>query len=168
MNRKIKVILAAGMLLFTTLYAADSGPGTSSDPLVTKSYVDKKVAEVSGGSNVSGSLTEQLKAQEQLINTLLAEITALKQNSNTYKVVSVPEGKLILGKQGSEMIVRAGEAQVISAEAGGLQDMTAGADINAGSIAPKYHLLIIPREDGRGLLATKTLTVMVRGGYTVQ
>lgn len=168
MNRKIKIIFAVGLLTVTTLHAADSGAGTSSDPIVTKSYVDKKIAEVSTGGNTSSNITEQLKAQQQLIDTLIAEIGTLKQESNTYRVVSVPQGKSILGKQGSEMIIRAGEAQIISAEAGGLQDMTAGADVNAGSTAPRYHLLIIPREDGRGLLATKTLTVMVRGGYTVQ
>jgi len=168
MNRKIKVILAVGLLTVTTLYAADSGAGTASDPVVTKSYVDKKIAEVNTGGNVQGNVEEQLKAQQQLINTLSAQVMTLNQESSTYKIVSVPQGKSILGKQGSEMIIRAGEAAVISAQGGGLQDITSGADISAANAAPKYHLLLIPREDGRGLFATKTLTIMVRGGYTVQ
>jgi hypothetical protein len=168
MNKRVKIILVVLLLAVTTLYAADSGPGTSSDPLVTKSYVDQKIAQIGSGSGVTSDVEQQLKIQQQLINSLSAEISALKQEGSTYHVVSVPQGKIIFGKQGSEMIIRSGEAQVISSALAGLQDMTAGADINAGSIAPKYHLLIIPREDGRGLLATKTLTIMVRGGYVIQ
>ncbi len=168
MNIKIKVILAIGLLAVTTLYASDNGPGTSNDPLVTKSYVDKKIADIGGGTGVSNDVMQQLAVQQQLINELSSQVRLLQQESNTYEVVSVPQGKVLFGKRGSEVIIRAGEAKVVGSTAGGIQDMTAGVDVNANSIAPRYHLLIIPREDGRGLIATKDLTVMVRGGYTIQ
>ncbi|WP_069998804.1 hypothetical protein [Cellulosilyticum sp. I15G10I2] len=168
MKTKIKVILLTAVLAVTTLYASDNGPGTSNDPLVTKSYVDKRIADLGAGGSTSNDVNKQLQAQQLLINELSSQIKLLQQESNTYEVVSVPQGKSILGKQGSEIIIRAGEAKVIGSEAGGIQDMTAGVDVNANSIAPRYHLLIIPREDGRGLIATKDLTVMVRGGYTIQ
>ncbi len=169
MNRKLQVICAVGLLAVTTLYASDSGAGSANDPLVTKSYVDKKIAEISPGSGAGGDTAERLRNQEKLISELIGEINSLKQgSSSTYTVVSIPQGKSILGKQGAEIIIRGGEGRVLSAEAGGIQDMTAGVDINGGATAPRYHLLIIPREDGRGLLAVKELTVMVRGGYTIQ
>ena len=168
MNRKFKIMLLTGVLAVTTLYAADNGAGSSNDPLVTKSYVDQKIANISGGTGASSDVTEQLKKQQQLINELSNELKALQKESNTYEVVSVPEGRSILGKQGSEIIIRAGEGKVIGSEAGGIQNMTQGVDLNANSMAPRYHLLIIPREDGRGLLAVKSLTLMVRGGYTIQ
>ncbi|MDF2876955.1 MAG: hypothetical protein K0S30_51 [Clostridia bacterium] len=168
MNKKVKIMLVIAVLTATTLHAADSSAGTSEDPLVTKSYVDKKIAALGTGGEASGDVAEQVKLQQELIDTLISQVNALKEQGNTYHVVTVPEGKMIVGGQGSEMIIRAGEGKVIASPAGGLQDMTAGVDIESGSMAPKYHLLIIPREDGRGLLAAKTLTVMVRGGYTVQ
>ncbi|MDF2596569.1 MAG: hypothetical protein K0R69_2910 [Clostridia bacterium] len=168
MNKKVKLMLAVTVLTVATLHAADSSAGTSEDPLVTKSYVDKKIAALGTGGGTSGDMTEQLKLQQELIDTLISQVNALKEQGNTYHVVTVPEGKIIVGGQGSEMIIRAGEGKVIASAAGGLQDMTSGVDIEADSMAPKYHLLIIPREDGRGLFAAKTLTVMVRGGYTVQ
>lgn len=167
MNKKVKITLAILVLGATTLHAADSGLGTTNDPLVTKSYVDKKIAEVSGTGSLD--VSKKLEQQQILINELSAQLQALEEKgSSTYEVVVVKPGEAIFGKQGSEIIVRSGEAKVIGSEAGGIQDMTAGVDLDNASLAPKYHLLIIPREDGRGLLATKTLTVMVRGGYTVQ
>lgn len=165
MNKKIKAGLMTFVVVATTLYAADSGLGTTDDPLVTKSYVDQKVAESSKNPEVK----EELEAQQLLIETLLNELEAVKaQKSSTYEVVTVKEGQAILGKDGSEIIIRGGEAIVIGSDAGGLQDMTEGVDVSDNMMAPKFHLLIVPREDGRGLLATKTLTVMVRGGYTLQ
>lgn len=171
MNRKLKIMLIAGILAVTTLYAADNEPGTANDPLVTKSYVDKKIAEAGGTSSGANSsnLAVQLKAQEQLINVLTSQINELKQQSSgSFVIVAVPQGKTLFGKQGTEMIIRSGEATVMSAGAGGIQDITEGTDVNGGSQAPKYHLLLVPREDGRGLIANKALTVMVRGGYSLQ
>lgn len=145
MNKKIKWIIGTFLLAVTTLYALDNGPGTSNDPLVTKSYVDNKIAQLTG---------QDSKEQENSLGT--------------YQVVTIEQGKAILGKQGTEIIVRGGEAVIIGSEAGGLQDMTDGVDIEEGTSAPRYHLLIVPKEDGRGLIATKPLIVMVRGGYSIQ
>ena len=66
------------------------------------------------------------------------------------------------------MIVRAGNAEAVTAIADGLQDITSGEDLVGGTEVPRNHLLIIPREDGRGIYATKDLIVMVRGGYNIQ
>jgi hypothetical protein len=144
MKKKTKLILAALCLIIaTTIYAA--GPGTADDPVVTKSYVDKVINDLMKKLNVSDS-----------------------NSANTYQVVTVKQGEVILGKQGTEIIVRGGEGIVLSSAAGGLQDMTDGVDIEGGNIAPRYHLLIVPKEDGRGIMATKELIVMVRGGYIIQ
>ncbi len=144
MKRKYMIILAAVFLIIaTTIYAA--GPGTADDPVVTKSYVDKVVSDLMQKLNINGDA-----------------------NTNTYQVVTVKEGQVILGKQGTEIIVRSGEGIVLSSVAGGLQDMTEGTDVEGGKYAPRYHLLIVPKEDGRGIMATKELIVMVRGGHIIQ
>lgn len=164
MNKKLKWILGVLLIGATTLYAADGLIGTEQDPLVTKSYVDQKIAQLTGGTS-NETLANQLKEQEQLILSLRDEITSLKEETNTYEIVVVPEGKIIYGKQGSEMIIRAGEGKIVASSVGGVQDVTDGKDLIGDTPAPKNNLLLIPREDGRGLMATKQLTVMVRGGY---
>ena len=86
---------------------------------------------------------------------------------STFEIVDVPAGKTIYGKQGAEMIIRSGEGRIVASLAGGVQDVTDGVDLAADVIAPKNNLLIIPREDGRGIFANKAMTIMVRGGYTI-
>ncbi len=155
MKKRTKLILAV-MLLATisTVYAAQYGAGTSEDPVVTKSYVDQKMNELS-----------------QQISTLKRE-QGSDQGTNAgsfvYEVMSLEPGQMLLGKQGTEIIMRSGEGIVVASSAGGIQDITAGADLANGKPVPKYHLLITPREDGRGIIATKQMYVMVRGGYVVQ
>lgn len=171
MNKKLKVALAIGILSVTTVYAADGFAGTENDPLVTKSYVDKVIANIKGNNN-SGNTAEleaRLSAQEQVTLQLLEEISALKQSKNAgFEIVTVPAGKTIYGKQGSEIIIRSGEGTILSSAGGGVQDVTDGVDLSGGASAPNNNLLIVPREDGRGIVAAKTMVVMVRGGYTVK
>lgn len=140
MNKKLKMILTFILLSGTTLYAADNMLGTRVDPVVTKSYVDMKIKE---------------------------QLGKVEGQKSTFEIVDVPVGKAIYGKQGSEMIIRSGEGRIIASLAGGVQDVTDGVDLAADVLAPKNNLLIIPREDGRGIFANKTMTIMVRGGYTI-
>lgn len=166
MNKKFKIIAAVAVLSVTSLNAADSKIGTDSDPLVTKSYVDRQIALVSGGGN--SDLEARLSAQEDLISVLSQEIATLKEaGSSSFEIVNVPAGSSIYGKQGSEMIIRSGEGTIVASSAGGVQDVTDGVDLAGGVKAPNNNLLIVPREDGRGIMASKTMVVMVRGGYTI-
>lgn len=168
---KLTAIILGILVVGTSVYAAKGDPGSSNDPLVTKSYVDNKIAEVSGSASSSdlSKLESKIQAQTQMIDVLTQEINNLKeQGSSSYEVVTVPAGQSIIGKQGTEIIVRSGNGQVLASAGGGLQDMTEGKDLLAGSSVPKYHLVIIPREDGRGIYAEKDLIVMVRGGYNIQ
>ena len=104
MNKKLKWMLGVFILSATTLYATNSLVGTESDPLVSKSYIDKKMAE-----------------QEALITSLTNEIETLKQNGgSTYEIVVVPEGQIIYGMQGTEMIIRSGAGQIIASAVGGI------------------------------------------------
>ena len=170
MKKQTKLfMIAIGILAIgTSAYAAKGEAGSANDPLVTKSYVDSQIAAISGGGSLS-KLESTVKAQEEMINVLTQEMNELKkQGSSSYTVVTVPEGSSIIGMQGTEIIVRSGSGLVLASDGGGLQDMTEGTDLLAGSSVPKYHLVIIPREDGRGIYATKDLIVMVRGGYNIQ
>ena len=165
MNNKLKIVLAVAVLSGTSLYAADSLIGTDKDPLVTKSYVDSKIAQIKGSG--SSDLSAKLAAQEELISNLSQQLGNLESSKSTFEVVTVQAGQKIYGKQGSEMIIRSGEGTIIASTVGGVQDVTDGVDLAGGAKAPNNNLLIVPREDGRGIEAHKTMVIMVRGGYTI-
>ena len=169
MNKKLKIVLAVAILSGTSLYAADSLIGTKADPVVTKSYVDSKIAQITynGNNSNTSDLEARIKAHEALISALSQQIVALEEAKSTFEVVNVPMGSTIYGKQSSEIIVRSGEGTVVATSAGGIQDVTDGVDLLGGTKAPNNNLLIIPREDGSGILADKPMVVMVRGGYTI-
>ena len=176
MNKKITATLCVlaltlmiGVSNIRALSAGESAPGSNSDPVVTKGYVDRLVQEL--------PIHKKVAAQEEIIGLLNSQLNTLQKEVNSqeggtagdaiYKIVEVDSGERLIGKQGTEIILRAGEGTPIISNLGGLQDVTQGEDITTGLI-PKYHLLITPRDDQRGVLVTKTATFMVRGGYTVE
>ncbi|MFX4262629.1 hypothetical protein ACOBQJ_10535 [Pelotomaculum propionicicum] len=84
-----------------------------------------------------------------------------------WKVVELDTGQVLKGYAGTEIIVRRGQAVIIDPVGNGIPDLTAGADIFAGSTVPNNHLLVIPREDGRAVGAKSAIVVMYRGGASV-
>jgi hypothetical protein len=114
--------------------AASGAPGSESDPVVTKSYVDKLLADTGG----------------------------------VFLPVQVAAGKRLVGGAGAEIILRSGEATVIGNESNGVSDLTDGADLMTGAPVRANHLLLVPRDDGRGIAALTELWVMVRGPHTLQ
>ena len=138
---RAEVIIAALLLAFASIvwaYSAEGGPGTEGDPLVTKSYVDKKVAEVSGGSAAS------------------------------WQVIEVAEGKSVIGGQGTEMILRSGNAVAIDNGVDGISDLTNAKDLKSGTKIAANSLLLTPRDDGRGIKCQTSCFVMVLGAYTIK
>lgn len=133
------------------VWAAAGEPGSESDPVVTKSYVDQKITELKKSlSSGSGSQGEEGGAYE------------------SYTAVNVPAGKRLIGGEGAEFILRSGEALAIDNGKDGVSDLTGGADLKSGQAVAKNHLLLIPRDDGRGIEAKGELWVMIRGAYTLK
>jgi hypothetical protein len=124
---------AAAVAATVAVRAADGAPGSESDPVVTKSYVDKQLSEAGG----------------------------------IFMPLDVPAGKRLIGGAGTEIILRSGEASAIGNESNGVSDLTDGADLQTGSIVQRDHLLLVPRDDGRGVSATTDVWLMVRGPYTI-
>lgn len=139
--------VVAGLVIIFSIFAltvfaaaAADSPGSEGDPVVTKSYVDSQIAQLKGGDVSSG----------------------------TYKAVQLTAGQRMIGGEGTEIILRSGEATAIDNGANGVSDVTGGADLMTGQRIGLNHLLLIPRNDGRGLLALTEAYVMVRGSYTIQ
>ncbi len=76
-------------------------------------------------------------------------------SSNNLTVVEIAPGQSIIGgESGTEIILRGGgKAKIIAGELGGLSDVTEGKDLGMDRLVPANHLLIVPRDDGRGGLA---------------
>ncbi len=165
------IIVAIGAI--SAASAMTGTPGSEADPVVTKSYVDKTVktaAEDAAKSAAEATAGPAAKAAVQAeIDTLTAKIGEGFSNAGgSFEVVNVPAGRSVIGKAGSEIIVRAGAAKAIDNGEDGVSDVTAGLDLRGGVTVETNHLLLCPRDDGRGVYAASELWIMVRGGYTLQ
>lgn len=162
---KIKKV-GIGILLVIILLGATvafSEPGSYSDPLVTSGYVDAKI--------------EQVKFY---INEKLAGINESSSDESPWQVVEVLAGKSLICKDGTEVILRSGKGNSISkititsnngvehAIDNGLTDVTDGKDLKMGDNIPMDHLLIIPRDDGRGIYCTMDSFFLVKGNYEIK
>ncbi len=162
MNRYTKIfgilvaaaVVAGGVNWYQSAYAdvQQTTPGLADDPIVTKSYVDQKIAELTNGGTAGGNTGANPAAASKL------------------EVVTVPFGAKLMVGAGGEVVVRTGKAVAFSSDTNGLSDLTAGADIASGMAIATNHLILFPR-DGRGIepdpKQKNGLTVLVRGGYKV-
>lgn len=152
-NIAFAVIVAALIIAIGCIamgYAADTTPGTSTDPVVTKSYVDKAIKE----------LKEEINVPE--VSTSEAAV------SSQWQVVFAEAGKTIIGKQGTQMILRSGKATIALQGPDGVSDLTGAGDLKDGVKVELNHLLLFPRDDGRGIKITADAYVMVLGSYEIK
>ncbi|MCL6601886.1 MAG: hypothetical protein K6T94_03345 [Paenibacillus sp.] len=156
--------LWAGSILNTAADGAGIGtqPGTADDPVVTKSYVDQQIQKALQGGTVSTPSPIVTPTPTQAPGS---------GSTDGVVIVDVKPGQTLIASAGAEFIVRAGKAIIYSNDANGVADLTDGKDLTNGQAAPSNHLLSYPRA-GRGISVqngqTLGLTVMVRGGYTLQ
>ncbi|TKH45600.1 hypothetical protein C1I60_03815 [Paenibacillus terrae] len=176
--------IVAGSLMNNSVNGASSSgqPGTADDPVVTKSYVDQKIAQaIKGGvsasstnSKTTGSAVPTTNATSNVTTSgapSTGKASAAVEQTEELKVVDVKPGQKLIAKVGAEFILRNGYAVVYSMDASGAIDITSGTEIVHNQAVEKNHLLSFPRE-GRGIQVKEGqkfgLVVMVRGGYTLQ
>ncbi|MCL2772464.1 MAG: hypothetical protein FWD71_03855 [Oscillospiraceae bacterium] len=207
-NLKIRPVLVSLAFCFSFIFSillnssvgADasagsvSAAGSADDPLVTKSYIDKVVAQINQmisdkiAANPSASLAVAPPAAN--VGTVPAETSATAAGMDyiypsqqdgtvdpavvaaaTYDLVQLTKDQKIRAKSGTlEMILRpGGTATVISSyQTQGIADLTTGNEILNNQDVPINHSLIIPRADGRGITVTSvTAYILVRGDYEI-
>ena len=159
-RRTIIAVIVSALLIasscFMLSFGADAAPGSAQDPVVTKSYVD----------SVTAALTSRVDALEKAAAAV--STGSAVQAPAGFTVVQVAAGKTIIGGEGTELILRSGSATAVDNGANGVSDLTAGADLKGGTAVEKNHLLLVPRNDGRGIKCTTNCYVMVLGEYTLQ
>jgi len=159
----VLVVILAIISSLTAGYVTLAGAGTSDDPLVSLSYltsvfkpeimneVDQRV-----DSKVSEAMASQGTAQ-----------APAQTGGAAYTAIQVLAGQTLLGSEGTELILRSGEAISVCPGSNGLVDATGGLDLLGNLTVEKNHVYIIPRDDGRGITMTTDGYVMVKGGYRI-
>jgi hypothetical protein len=158
--RKLNVLLV--VLLVATIalgaivlaFGAEGDPGTSSDPIVTKSYVDRAI------ENLRLALTEKIENG--------AGSSGTGGKGSAWQIVQAAKGQSVIGGQGTQIILRSGKALAIDNGSSGVSDLTGGADLMMDELISANHLLLVPRADGRGIKCETECWIMVLGAYELK
>lgn len=144
----VLILIVFSIFLFSTFVFSE--PGSENDPLITLSYFNKEID----------------KLKSYIDNKLLG--TSNVGGTTNLEVVELESGQSLIGEAGTEIILRGGKASVIAGELGGISDITEGKDLSMGIMVPANHLLIIPRDDGRGAYVVEDAIFLVRGAYEIR
>lgn len=139
MKKQTLVILLVLTALIAGCIGAYAAAGDADDPIVTKSYVDQQI------SSLKSSVTQ----------------------NDTFSVLHIAAGQMVIGGEGTEIILRSGEARIVAPGENGVSDITAGLDLTQGTRITTNHMLLTPRNDGRGLQAVTEAYLMVKGEYNL-
>lgn len=166
--------------------ASSAEPGSSTDPIVSKSYVDGKINEVknmiNSGTLGSGNTSNTSALKDQIVSEVLAVMEALYGDEATdtpntdntinsgqaFVPVQLLKGQYLLGGEGAEIILRSGKASAYSQNEMGVIDVSSGKELFIGSDLTVNHLLIVARNDGRGVYANEDSWFIVKGGYSIK
>jgi len=158
-----KIIAVLALLTIFTLVgiSAYAQPGSPEDPMVSRSYVNARIAE--------------LELQIAHLTTIV-EAGAIRQpeqnhgrdipivSRELFTIVRAEPGMTIIGGASAEIILRWGEATVVAGD-NGLANITAGRDIMDGEVVPLNNLIIVPQPDGRGLRFHTAAYLMIKGDF---
>lgn len=160
--KKILPLILIILILLPLCLPVNAAPGDNNDPIVVLSYLNQRFNELIEKYNLS-KISEHEKA--------IAELNEKVKNSGTgtssLEVVELKVGEKIIAGAGTEIILRGGKVNAIASELGGLSDVTSAGDIADGVAVKPNHLLIVPRNDGRGVIAVEDAILIVRGEYTI-
>lgn len=169
---KTKIVIITAVIIlasFVILGSADGViPGSEGDPLVTLSFVEKKIEQIK--YYIDSTTGSMAKYQEQL-DKKDAEIQELKQkveSALTFKVEQLKKGQILLAGEGAEIIIRSGKTTAVYGKNGGLSDITSAKDLQSGEAIIINHMLISSRDDGRGVKAEGEVFLIIKGGYTLK
>ncbi|MDR2939537.1 MAG: hypothetical protein LBV08_04360 [Clostridiales bacterium] len=155
----------------TTALASSTAPGSESDPLVSKSYVDGKFDELMSTIHDAGGVVPIDYGEidtEDIITDIMARLEYEEGLKANFTPVEVKKGSYLIGMEGTEIILRTGRAFAYSKTENGVSDLTSGKDLANGEAVTKNHYLVIPRDDGRGVIPISNCWFLVKGDYQVR
>lgn len=155
----MQIFLAVSIIATGVAFANNAG--SSEDPLVAKSYVDDKIDQVLDVINKTISTSQNTNPNPSVSSNV-------QVSGNSFKPVLVEVGQTIYGKEGTEMILRSGKGNAVVPGAEGIANITNGLELKNKSIVTKNHLIIIPRDDKRGVKVTEKAWFLVKGDYEIK
>ena len=168
-NGAIAAILTAAVVAGTSAVCVFSA--ADGDPLVSLSYIDEVVIpnikayideKIDGLSVPAGSVSDNgAQSPDEYIP---------EEKSGEYEILALFRGQNVYALDTLEIILRSGEAAVISPfDSQGIGNMVNGDELLNGSVMPKNNYCIIPRGDGRGVsVESDECYIMVRGEYEIK
>jgi hypothetical protein len=163
-KRKVLLAVVCAVAAVTAVYAAASA-GSSSDPLVTLSYLtDKFTPQMESRMDAlvqekAEKLTEQFDA---------AASGSAGTSSSVFQVVTLSKGKTLVGDVGCEVMLRVGSATCSADGTTGLIDTTDGTTLAGGKSLVKNHLYMVTISTRSVTATADTVKLLVRGPYTIQ
>ncbi len=161
--KKILIFIVVLLLSFSAVIFA--APGDSNDPIVVLSYLNDRI----NGLIKDYGLEDIVKIKEK-VDKLSSSDSSTGTNTGTaaaLEVVEIQAGERLIAGAGTELILRGGKATIIGSEMGGLANITMGKDFVSGMQAVPNNLMIVPRDDGRGVYTDSYAIFMVRGTYEI-
>ncbi|MZQ82375.1 hypothetical protein GQF01_09560 [Paenibacillus sp. 5J-6] len=170
MKIHFKIAIMTGMLALAPMAISQAEaptPGSSTDPVITKSYFDQNtLSEAKVKDLIASAIAASAGGSQPGNGSNGGAGTA--PTPAAMKVVQLATGQTLYAGAGAEFIVRSGRVLTVSNDDNGIPDVTGAKDLPAGTEVALNHLLIFPTE-GRGIKPspknTADIFVMVRGGY---
>ena len=173
------LILTAAVIAALAVTAFAASYDSSEDPLISLSYLTETFRP-----SIEKDYKERIAALEEKIERLSAGGTTTETTAPTtppetntategampgYTVVELKYGDCLFASGACDIMLRAGSAFCIAPDpTQGISDYTAGVELLNKDPLTKNHMCMIPRGDGRGIMATaQSVYVMVRGEYTI-
>ncbi len=170
----IIIIVVISFLFVHIVSAVTAEPGTEADPVVSQSYVDQKVTELTAkldaANTAIGDLTKKISSLEAANEALSKQLKEVQPDAMKFQPVQLKAGQQLSAGESVEIILRSGKAKAIAGTYGGLSDITAASseDIKTGVNIPLNHLLLVSRDDGRGITAVTDSWIIIKGTYTIK
>lgn len=170
-NNKLIAGFAAALAVVSALgIAVGAAYDSSENPLITLTYLTD-IFKV----ELLDEVDERLEALEARLDTssdddyMYNEPAVSETVTEHYEVVELKYGDALYAVSACDIMLRAGVATCIAPDpTQGISNYTVGAEIYNGETLTKNHMCLIPRGDGRGVLAqSESVFFMVKGDYTI-
>ncbi|MBQ8187752.1 MAG: hypothetical protein IJX93_11000 [Clostridia bacterium] len=173
-NKKLIAGFAAALAVVSALgIAVGAAYDSSENPLITLTYLTN-IFKV----ELLDEVDERLEALEARLDDSRGEDIWYPETEaevvtptvvEHYDVVELHYGDALYAVSACDIMLRAGQATCIAPDpTQGISNYTVGAEIYNGEYLTKNHMCLIPRGDGRGVLAqTESVFFMVKGDYTI-
>jgi len=192
-------VIASSVILTETV--ANAQPGTTEDPLVSRSYVESQLNQLKTIMNnslarIEASIPEQQEIDyAEIVSDAVSQIIFLYGDILTNnQPATVPEpiiiqptptpelnipvsnfvpvraskDQIIIGSEGAEILLRSGSAVAYTVVTDGLVNATVGSELVNNDPISRNNLLLVPRDDGRGVKVTSSdAWFIIKGDYSI-